>query len=55
MILCHKTNLEPGLVALLTLAVRFAQDQTVPRARQLFLASLAYLPVLWVLMLANHG
>jgi len=42
-------------VALLTLAVRFAQDQTVPRARQLFLASLAYLPVLWVLMLANHG
>jgi protoheme IX farnesyltransferase len=42
-------------VALLMLAVRFAQDQTVPRARRLFLASLVYLPVLWVLMLANHG
>ncbi len=42
-------------VALLLLAVRFAQDHTVLRARQLFLASLAYLPVLWVLMLANHG
>ena len=41
-------------VALLMLAVRFAQDQTVPRARRLFLASLVYLPVLWVLMLANH-
>ena len=41
--------------ALLMLAVRFAQDQTVPRARRLFLASLVYLPVLWVLMLANHG
>ena len=42
-------------VALLMLAVRFAQDQTVPRARRLFLASLVYLPVLWVVMLANHG
>jgi protoheme IX farnesyltransferase len=41
--------------ALLVLAIRFAQDHTNTRAKQLFVASLAYLPVLWVLMLANHG
>jgi heme o synthase len=41
-------------VGLLMLAIRFAQDHTTFRAKQLFLASLAYLPVLWVLMLANH-
>jgi protoheme IX farnesyltransferase len=41
-------------VGLLMLAIRFAQDHTTLRAKQLFLASLAYLPVLWVLMLANH-
>jgi heme o synthase len=42
-------------VALLMLAIRFAQDRSVLRARTLFLASIAYLPMLWVLMLANHG
>ncbi len=42
-------------VALLVLAIRFAQDQTPARARRLFMASLAYLPVLWVLMLANRA
>jgi protoheme IX farnesyltransferase len=42
-------------LAILMLAIRFAQDHTVVRAKRLFLASLAYLPVLWVLMLANHG
>jgi heme o synthase len=42
-------------LAILMLAIRFAQDRTVVRAKRLFLASLAYLPVLWVLMLANHG
>jgi heme o synthase len=42
-------------VGLLMLAIRFAQDRTIPRAKWLFLASLAYLPVLWVLMLANHS
>jgi len=42
-------------VGLLMLAIRFAQDRTIARAKQLFLASLIYLPVLWILMLANHG
>jgi heme o synthase len=42
-------------LGLLMLAIRFAQDRTVVHAKRLFLASLAYLPVLWVLMLANHG
>jgi protoheme IX farnesyltransferase len=41
-------------LGLLLLAIRFAQDHTVVRAKRLFLASLVYLPVLWVLMLANH-
>ena len=30
-------------------------DRTAERARQLFFASLIYLPVLWVLMLANRA
>ena len=38
----------------LLLAVRFARQRTPQRARQLFYASLIYLPVLWVLMLANR-
>jgi protoheme IX farnesyltransferase len=42
-------------VAALALAVRFAQQHTPERARQLFYASLIYLPVLWVLMLANRA
>jgi len=41
--------------AILVLAIRFAQDRTVIRAKTLFLASIAYLPVLWVLMLANRA
>ncbi len=43
-----------GLAAL-ALAIRFAQQRTPERARQLFYASLIYLPVLWVLMLANRA
>jgi protoheme IX farnesyltransferase len=43
-----------GIVSL-ALAVRFARQRTPERARQLFYASLVYLPVLWVLMLANRG
>jgi protoheme IX farnesyltransferase len=43
-----------GIVGL-ALAVRFARQRTPERARQLFYASLVYLPVLWVLMLANRG
>ncbi len=42
-------------VGLLTLAVRFAQDRSTARARSLFFATLVYLPVLWVLMLANRA
>jgi protoheme IX farnesyltransferase len=41
--------------ASLVLAIRFARQRTPQRARQLFYASLVYLPILWVLMLANRG
>ena len=41
-------------VALLTLAIAFARHRTAPHARRLFFASLLYLPVLWVLMLADR-
>ena len=43
-----------GLAAL-ALAVRFALERTPEHARQLFYGSLIYLPVLWVLMLADRG
>ena len=39
----------------LALAIRFAQQHTHQRARQLFYGSLIYLPMLWVLMLANRA
>ena len=39
----------------LVLAVRFARDRTPPNARQLFYWSLIYLPVLWVVMLADRA
>ena len=42
-------------VAALWLAVRFARHHSPERARQLFYASLIYLPVLWILMLANRA
>jgi protoheme IX farnesyltransferase len=41
-------------IGMLALAIRFAQDRTALRARRVFLGSLAYLPLLWVLMLANR-
>jgi heme o synthase len=41
-------------VALLTLAIAFARERTAAHARRLFFASLLYLPVLWVLMLADR-
>ena len=41
-------------IGMLALAIGFAQDRTPIRARRLFLASLVYLPLLWVLMLANR-
>ena len=40
-------------IGMLALAIRFAQDRTTIRARRLFLASLVYLPLLWVLMLGE--
>lgn len=42
-------------LACLVLAVRFARQRTNERARVLFYASLVYLPILWVLMLANRA
>jgi heme O synthase-like polyprenyltransferase len=42
-------------LASLALAIRFAQQHTPERARHLFYATLIYLPVLWVLMLANRA
>jgi protoheme IX farnesyltransferase len=41
--------------ASLVLAIRFARHRTPQHARQLFYASLIYLPILWVLMLANRA
>ena len=41
-------------VALLALAIRFGRNRTPEGARRLFAASLVYLPVLWVLMLADR-
>jgi len=41
-------------IGMLALSIRFAQHRTPLHARRLFLASLAYLPLLWVLMLANR-
>ena len=38
----------------LVLAVRFALDQTIVRARLLFFWSLVYLPVLWGLLMVEH-
>jgi protoheme IX farnesyltransferase len=41
-------------VALLALAITFARERTAAHARRLFFGSLLYLPVLWVLMLADR-
>ncbi len=41
-------------MALLALAITFARERTSAHARRLFIASLLYLPVLWVLMLADR-
>jgi protoheme IX farnesyltransferase len=42
-------------IALLWLSVRFAQARNDRSARTLFLASIAYLPLLWIAMIANHS
>ncbi len=41
-------------IALLAMTIRFARNRTPEGARRLFAASLVYLPVLWVLMLADR-
>ena len=41
-------------VALLALSVRFAADRTTPSARRLFYGSIIYLPLLWILMIADR-
>jgi heme o synthase len=41
-------------IALLAVTIRFARNRTPEGARRLFAASLVYLPVLWVLMLADR-
>lgn len=43
-----------GGVALTTLAVSFAVQRTDERARRLFLGSITYLPLLWVMLLADR-
>jgi len=42
-------------IALLVLAVRFAAERTDATARLLFFASITYLPLLWIAMIANHA
>ena len=41
-------------LAFLAFGIRFARQRTNDNARRLFLASIAYLPLLWGLMLGNH-
>jgi protoheme IX farnesyltransferase len=40
--------------ALLVLAVRFGVDRSTAAARRLFFASIAYLPLLWIVMIADR-
>jgi heme o synthase len=41
-------------LAFLALACQFARTRSIPDARRLFFASIAYLPILWILMIANR-
>jgi len=41
-------------VLFLGLAIRFASARTTPSARRLFFGSIAYLPLLWILMVLNR-
>jgi protoheme IX farnesyltransferase len=43
-----------GGIALLMLALSFAMDRTDQRARRLFLGSITYLPLLWVMLIADR-
>jgi protoheme IX farnesyltransferase len=40
-------------VAFLALTLRFARSRDVKDARRVFFGSIVYLPVLWILMIAN--
>lgn len=40
--------------AFLLLSIEFARTRSVPAARQLFFASIAYLPLLWIFMIAGR-
>ena len=40
-------------IVLLWLAVRFARERSDDSARTLFLASIAYLPLIWIAMIWN--
>jgi protoheme IX farnesyltransferase len=42
-------------IALLRLSVKFARARSDRSARALFFASIAYLPLLWIAMIANHS
>ena len=42
-----------GLI-FITLALRFAHSRSVPDARRLFFGSIVYLPLLWILMIADR-
>jgi protoheme IX farnesyltransferase len=41
-------------LAFLWLAIRFALSRAVPDARRLFFGSIIYLPLLWMLMIADR-
>jgi protoheme IX farnesyltransferase len=41
-------------IALLWLSIGFARARSDGSARVLFFASIAYLPLLWIAMIANH-
>ncbi len=42
-------------VLFLGLTLRFARTRTIPDARRLFFASIIYLPILWILMIAGRA
>jgi protoheme IX farnesyltransferase len=39
---------------LLVLALEFAATRAMPAARRLFLGTIIYLPLLWIVLLADH-
>jgi protoheme IX farnesyltransferase len=40
-------------IAFLVLTIRFARTRATREARQVFFGSIIYLPLLWILMIAN--